>query len=205
MGFRAKQPTFASGEVDPSLFEREDNENVNAALFRARNVETVPQGGVRKRVGTQGMILVSTGESSGVIVPIEIGSTELYVGVFNSTEDRQNSLASTSPLTDHRADIGKSASFPPKNVATTRNPARVPYRLVPNWRYNKTPVAVSPSIMVIPVDEALSVTSTVKFSVVPSDRQKTTSPPPVAKLADALEKYDATVVSPKVAPRSVEV
>jgi hypothetical protein len=65
MLLRDTQSTFGGGEVTPALWGRTDIQKYKTALRTGRNVNTMPQGGVRNRPGT--MYVAAAGDSSHAV------------------------------------------------------------------------------------------------------------------------------------------
>lgn len=73
------QPTFAGGEFTPSLHARVDIAKYLTGLRRARNVNIMPQGGVRNRPGTK-MVSAAYNSASAVrLIPFIVSKTQAYI------------------------------------------------------------------------------------------------------------------------------
>ena len=79
MFVRHIQPSFAGGEVSPSLQARVDTAAYHAWLKSARNFYVHPQGGVSNRPGTAYMGTAKYTEQPCRIIPFVVGENEAYV------------------------------------------------------------------------------------------------------------------------------
>lgn len=70
------QSNFTLGEIDPRLFGRVDLGILQKGLKRARNVVVIPQGGLRRRFGTEYIVNAS----------ITTSKTEIRIAVFEYTD-----------------------------------------------------------------------------------------------------------------------
>lgn len=76
------QPSFAGGEISPSLYARTDSAAYGSWLKTARNFYVHPQGGASNRPGTAYMGTAKYGGKSCRILPFVLGEEEAYVLEF---------------------------------------------------------------------------------------------------------------------------
>ncbi len=79
------QQSFTSGELDPTLFGRTDNDIYPSGADKLRNVYVRPQGGVFRREGLE-YIDETTSSAEGRLVPFEFNTEQTYVLSFTAGE-----------------------------------------------------------------------------------------------------------------------
>ena len=79
MLLRHVQPSFAGGEVSPSLAARIDSAAYHTWLKEAKNFFVHPQGGASNRPGTRYMGTAKYAQSSCRLIPFVVGEEEAYV------------------------------------------------------------------------------------------------------------------------------
>lgn len=79
MLLRDSQCTFSGGEVTPALWGRTDIQKYKSALRTARNVQGMPQGGVRNRPGTQYIATAADSTHAVRIIPFVASVSQAYV------------------------------------------------------------------------------------------------------------------------------
>ncbi|MHA1447890.1 MAG: hypothetical protein ACTSP4_00520 [Candidatus Hodarchaeales archaeon] len=79
-----KQSSFSRGELDPRLYARDDTEDYIKGARELRNVLVVPQGGLRRRFGSEFIADLSgvTDKTEARIVMFERENTETFVLVY---------------------------------------------------------------------------------------------------------------------------
>lgn len=78
------QPSFAKGEIAPSIYGRVDTALYRVALRKAYNVEIRPQGGASNRFGTQFIAPVKTHTATPRLIPFIFNSEDQYVLEFGN-------------------------------------------------------------------------------------------------------------------------
>src|SRR5210317_1771751 len=77
------QNDFTSGELDPKLRARTDISQYKSGLTTARNVSIQPQGGAKRRDGTQFIAALDAGAADAVrMVSFEFSIADSYMLVF---------------------------------------------------------------------------------------------------------------------------
>lgn len=105
MKIETAQSAFVAGELDVSLYSRENLETYAKGLDKARNVYILPQGGAKRREGSQ-YIDRLTNDAPGRLVPFEFNTEQKYLHVYTAGElkvykdDELQTVKQTSPLTN---------------------------------------------------------------------------------------------------------
>lgn len=83
MGVSYLQPSFASGELAPSLYARVDVARYQTGLRLCRNFFVMPYGGVRNRPGT---VFIQATKSNGAarLIPFQFNDTQTYILEFGN-------------------------------------------------------------------------------------------------------------------------
>lgn len=83
MGTSLIQPSFASGELAPSLYARVDLARYQTGLRLCRNFIVMPYGGIKNRPGT---VFISPTKASGAarLIPFEFNDEQTYVLEFGN-------------------------------------------------------------------------------------------------------------------------
>lgn len=82
MPIRLMQPSFAGGELTPSLFARRDLAKYQVGLALARNVFVRPHGGVSNRAGTRFVAEVYDSAVRSKLLPFEFNTDQTYIMEF---------------------------------------------------------------------------------------------------------------------------
>lgn len=108
------QQSFTTGELDPTLFGRTDNEIYFTGADKLRNVYVKPQGGAFRREG-QEYIDNTTSEAEARLVPFEFNTEQTYILSFTAGEFKVyrtdvngvQATVSSSPISSLTSDIIK--------------------------------------------------------------------------------------------------
>lgn len=83
MGTSFLQPSFASGELAPSLYARVDVARYQTGLRLCRNFFVMPYGGVRNRPGTK-FIQATKSNGAARLIPFQFNDTQTYILEFGN-------------------------------------------------------------------------------------------------------------------------
>lgn len=116
--YRFLKTSFVSGEVDPTVHGRVDNEIYTKGAKRLRNVYVRPTGGAFRREGLE-YIDTTTSSAAGRLVPFEFNDTQTYMLVFTAGEFKvyrtdSNSVQATvssAPISSLTADMIKEMNW----------------------------------------------------------------------------------------------
>lgn len=85
MGLRHTQSSFAWGEIDPLLYGRTDLQQYGSALAKCYNATPMPQGAIRRAIGTEYLASVATAvDSVAKMFPFDYADGEQYVLIMHS-------------------------------------------------------------------------------------------------------------------------
>lgn len=112
MGISIIQPSFASGELAPSLYARVDLAKYQTGLRLCRNFIVMPYGGIKNRPGT---VFISPTKGNGIarLIPFEFNDEQTYVLEFGNLYMRvyrDGGIIETSPGTPYEIETPYTAS-----------------------------------------------------------------------------------------------
>jgi len=81
---RVLQPSFAGGEVSPSLYGRVDLAKYQVGLKRAKNLFVHPHGGVSNRAGTEFIAEIKDSSAGARLIQFQFNTTQTYVLEFGN-------------------------------------------------------------------------------------------------------------------------
>ncbi len=76
------QPSFAGGEIAPSLYARVDLAKYRVALKTARNFMVLPWGGVANRPGTRFIAETKDSTVQSRLIPFQFNTLQTYILEF---------------------------------------------------------------------------------------------------------------------------